>query len=254
VPPLQKIKNTFLGKLRATFYVLGIKEWSMNSAVSHYLWKPLKSIGRAFAFLDGLLIQAISLALFLTSLVVVASITLSAPALLTMSTVAVVVSAIFYIRAYTTKGTARTCWNLILLGQLFSALFLVLASTGNWKHLAMYCAGIVAAFVVGHVCLWYLEQKGEPSVLRDYHGSIYAFTKLGNFFFIVSLLFMAFPISPSFLAQDILLGSIPQDYAFLIAPFCFSYLLVGVSIIRLYTKVFFGPHKTSHHEIAYRSS
>jgi NADH:ubiquinone oxidoreductase subunit 4 (subunit M) len=118
----------------------------------------------------------------------------------------------------------------------------------------MYGAGVIAAFIVGHVCLRYLEAKGEPSALRDYHGTIYAFTKLGNFFFIVSLLFMAFPISPSFLAQDILVSLIPESRAFLVVLFCFSYLLVGVSTVRLYTKVFFGPHKTSHHEIAYRSS
>lgn len=254
VPPAQKIKNTFLGKRRATFYVLGIKEWSMNSAVSHYLWKPLKSIGRVFTFLDSLTIQVISFVLFLASLMVVASVTLSATMLLTVSTAVATVSIIFYIRAYTTKDAAKTCWNLIMLGNLFGALFLFLVSTGSWMHLAMYGIGIVAAFVVGHACLLYLEAKGESNALRDYHGSIYAFTKVGNFFFIVSLLFMAFPIGPSFLAQDILLNSIPGNRAFQVALFCFSYLLVGVSTIRLYTKVFFGPHKTSHHEIAYRSS
>jgi hypothetical protein len=77
---------------------------------------------------------------------------------------------------------------------------------------------------------------------------------VGHLFFIVSLLFMAFPISPSFLAQDILLSLIPGDHAFLIILFCFSYLLVGVSIMRLYTKIFFGPHKMSYHEVAFKSS
>ncbi|HEX6461766.1 MAG TPA: proton-conducting transporter membrane subunit [Candidatus Saccharimonadales bacterium] len=254
VPPHQKIKNTILGKLRATFYVLGIKEWSMNSAVSHYLWKPLKSIGRVFVLLDKPSVQVLSLTLFLIALTAAASLTLSAAALLAISTVAAIVSIIFYLRAYTTKHAARTCWNLILLGNLFSALFLVTASTGGWGYLAMYSAGVVAAFIVGYVCLRYLEARGEPSGLRDYGGSIYAFAKLGNFFFIVALLFMAFPISPSFLAQDILLSSVPESHAFQVVLFCFSYLLVGVSTIRLYTKVFFGPHKTSRHEIAYRSS
>lgn len=254
VPPVLRVKDTLLGKIHATFYILGIKEWSMNTAVSHYVWKPLKSIGRVFAFLDSLPYQVVSLILFLASLVTVASTVLSANMLLAISTLAAVISIVFYIRAYTTKSTARTCWNLIMLGNIFGALFLVLASTGNWKYLAIYGAGVAVAFVVGHICLWYLETKGELNTLRDYHGAIYAFTKLGNFFFIVSLLFMAFPISPSFLAQDILVNSIPEGHAFQIVLFCLSYLLVGVSTIRLYTKVFFGPHKTSHHEIAYKSS
>lgn len=254
VPPLQKIKNTFLGKVRASLYVLGIKEWNMNTAVSHYVWKPLKSTGRIFTFLDSASAWAISLLLFLTSLGVALFVPLSASSQLVISTIAAIISIIFYIRAYTTKGSAAIGWNLIMLGHLFGGLFLGLAAGGSWQYVAMYGIGIAAAFIAGHICLRYLRTKGEPDVLRDYHGSIYSFTKLGNLFFIVALLFMAFPISPSFLAQDILVSLIPKGNAFQVALFCFSYLLVGVSVIRLYTKVFFGPHKTGHHEIAYRSS
>lgn len=251
VQPLHKIKNTFMGRLRATFYTLGIKEWNMNWAVSSYVWQPLKTIGRSFLFLDSLRAQVVSAVLFLS---LVALAVTSTSLSLVIATIAAIISIIFYIRAYATKNSARTCWNLIMLGHLFGALFLVLASAGSWGYLAMYGVGVVLAFIVGHVCLWYLQTKGEPNALRDYHGSIYAFTKLGNFFFIVSLLFMAFPISPSFLAQDILVSLIPVDHAFMIVLFCLSYLLVGVSTIRLYTKVFFGPHKTGYHEMAYKSS
>ncbi len=254
VPPAQRIKNTLLGKLRATAYILSIKEWNMNTAVSHYLWKPLKSVGRRFALLDKLPAQVVSAVLFLATAVALASGALSTSAKLAVSTAAATLGIVFYIRAYTTKNAARTGWNLIMLGHLFAALFLGLASAGSWKYLVMYGVGVAAAFVAGHVCLWYLEVRGQSTALGEYHGSIYAFKKLGHVFFIVCLLFMAFPISPSFLAQDILLSFIPKSHAGQITLFCLTYLIMGVSIMRLYTKVFFGPHKTSHHEIAYKSS
>lgn len=254
VPPAQKIKNTLSGKLRATLYVLGIKEWNMNTAVSNYLWKPLKSFGRAVAFLDRPLAQAMTLVLFLGAATTFASISLSSSSMLVISSAAAVVSILLYARAYTTKSSAKVCWNLIMLGHLFGILFLILASAGNWKYLVMYSAGVVVAFVAGHICLWYLESRGQQTTLREYHGSIYAFTKLGNLFFVISLLFMAFPISPSFLAQDILLSLITGGHALLILLFCVSYLLVGVSTMRMYTKVFFGPHKASYHELAYKSA
>ncbi|HSX28436.1 MAG TPA: proton-conducting transporter membrane subunit [Candidatus Saccharimonadales bacterium] len=254
VPPAQRIKNTFLGKLRATFYILGVKEWNMNTMVSHYLWAPLKSLGRACTFLESLPTQVLSVALFLVAAMATASTTLSAHSTFAISTAAAIVSILFYVRAYTTKNSAKICWNLIMLGHLFGALFLASASGWDWKYLLMYGAGVSIAFIVGHVCLWHLKAQGEPDTLQDYHGSIFVFTKLGQLFFIVSLLFMAFPISPSFLAQDILLSMIPGSHVFQIVLFCFSYLLVGVSIMRLYTKVFFGPHQTSYHEIAYKSS
>jgi len=251
VSPVHKIKNTFVGKLRASLYVLGIKEWNMNTAVTLYVWKPLKAAGRAFVFLDGFRAQAASLSLLLLLVLLAVESIVSSQI---VAIIAAIISIVFYIRAYTTKNSAKTCWNLLMIGHFFGALFLGLASAGEWRYVTLYGAGVATAFIVGHVCLRYLERKGEPSALRDYHGSIYVFTKLGNLFFIVALLFMAFPISPSFLAQDILVSSIPENQWYLVVLFCLSYLLVGVSVVRLYTKVFFGPHKTSHHEKAYKSS
>lgn len=254
VPPAQRIKNTLLGKLRATVYILSIKEWNMNTAMNRFLWRPLKSLGRVFAFLDKPSVQAVSFVLFLGS-AIVASTALSTGAILVASTAAAVVSIAFYVRAYATKNSARLGWNLIMLGHLFGVIFLCLASGGDWKYLVMYGVGVAVAFAAGHVCLWYLQARGgESLILRDYHGLIYAFKKLGNMFFIICLLFMAFPISPSFLGQEILVSFIPGDNVFQVVLFCLTYLLAGVSIMRLYTKVFFGPHKTSSHEVAYRSS
>lgn len=254
VPPVHKMTNTFLGKLHATVYVLGIKEWNMNTAESHYVWKPFKSIGRVLAFMEKPLAQVVALACFLAVGAIAAFTTVFAQFMLPVSFVAATLSTLFYIRAYSTKSSAQVCWNLLMLGHLFGALFLGLAATGNEKYLMVYGVGVVVAFVVGHVCLRYMQARGEANALRDYHGSIYAFPRLGQLFFVVCLFFMAFPISPSFLAQDIMLSSIPGSPVFQILLFCLSYLLVGVSVMRLYTKVFFGPHRASQHEIAYKSS
>lgn len=254
VPPPQRIKNTLLGRFRATVYVLSIKEWNMNAAVSRYIWAPLKSAGRVFAFLDTPPVQAASAVLFLVTAGSAASTAASSDLRLAVSTTAAAISIIFYIRAYTTKNAASTCWNLIMLGHLFGALFLGLASAASWRYLVGYGAGVAAAFIVGHACLRYIQAKDGPMGLRDYHGLVYPFKKLGHVFFIICLLFMAFPVSPSFLAQDILLSFIPPSHVLQIVLFCLMYLLMGVSIMRLYTKLFFGPHKANYHEIAYRSS
>ncbi|HKX24010.1 MAG TPA: proton-conducting transporter membrane subunit [Candidatus Saccharimonadales bacterium] len=249
VPPPQKIKGTVLGKVRAAFYVLGIKEWNMNTAASHYLWAPFKFIGRACAALDRVQVQAVSVVLLLGLAVV------AVPAgLAYLSPTTAILGIIFYIRAYTTKNSAMTGWNLIMLGHLFSTLSLVLASTGGWQYVVTYGAWLALAFVVGHACLRYARDKGQPDDLGDYHGTMSVFTKLGSVFFIVCLVFMVFPISPSFLAQEALLSSTEGSHGLQTVLFCLSYLLVGVSIMRLYTKVFFGPHKANSHEVAYKSS
>jgi NADH-quinone oxidoreductase subunit L len=249
VTPVQKIKHTLLGRIHATFYVLGIKEWNMNTAASRFVWKPLKSAGRVFAFIDGVYAQIVALALLISVVML-----LVGQSSLLASVVAVLAGAIFYLRAHATKNSARTGWSLLMLGHIFTILFLMIASDSSWRYIAMYGAGVVTAFIAGYICLRYLSLRGETSALAEYQGSIFVFPRLGNFFFIVSLVFMAFPISLSFLAQDIMLSAIPETQVLLVVVFGISYVLAGVSTMRLYMKVFFGPHKTSHHEAAYKSS
>lgn len=253
VPPVHKIKNTLLGKLYGTFYVLGIKEWNMNVAVRNYIWGPLKSVGRMCALLDR---QAAQVTLLVVALIMAgASLSgvLSLRAALAVSLTAAIVSGLLYIRAYATKCSAQVGWNLLGLGHLFGALFLVVASNG-WQYLAMYGIGIIVAFVAGHLCLWHIRSKGASNALAEYQGNIYVFPRVGNLFFVIVLLFIAFPISPSFVAQEALLSMLPGNPVLLIVLFCIAYLVMGVGAMRLYMKVFFGPHRQSYHEKAYRSS
>jgi formate hydrogenlyase subunit 3/multisubunit Na+/H+ antiporter MnhD subunit len=88
----------------------------------------------------------------------------------------------------------------------------------------------------------------------EYHGYMYEYPALGNVFFIACLAIMVFPITPSFIGEELLLSSIHRDHGALVAIFALGYVLSGVSVTRLFAKVFFGPHKKTYHEIAYRSS
>lgn len=226
----------------------------MDTAESNYFWRRLKTIGRAFAFLDTSTAQIISIVLLVLTASICNLVPISLGVALGVSTAAAVMSTIFYVRAYTTKTSASTGWNLIMLGNLFSALFLSLATSGELSYVAIYAAGVLAAFLAGRAILKDLEARGESISLQDHQGSMYAHEVLGHVFFIVCLLFIVFPISPSFIAQEVLLSSIPKHHAFQIALFCLSYLIAGVSTMRIFVKVFFGPHEKGHHETAYKSS
>ncbi len=226
----------------------------MNTAVKKYVWGPLKMLGRWFVFLDTLSVQIGLLAVVVAAALLSLLGVLSSSGEMTIVISAAIISSMLYIRAYATKRTAQIAWNLIGLGHLFGAISLAAVADGSWQYLAVYAIGIFVAFVVGHLCLAYVRSKHEPDTLTEYHGVIYAHPRIGNLFFIMVLLFMAFPISPSFIAQETLLGMIPANYLPLIVLFCVSYLVMGVGIMRLYMKVFFGPYRKSHHEKAYRSS
>lgn len=254
VPPAQRIKNGLLGRIRATLYILSIKEWGMSTIERQYFWSKLKLVGRQFSFLDKKDIQTVSiLATIIVGFMVISS---SVPERfrVLVSVACALISLAFYVRAYTTKNSATIGWNLLFIGHLFGIFFLMIASGADNFYLMLYAFGVASAFVLGHVCLAYLQKRVNSLDLSNYHGLIHPYKKLGSIFFVICLVFMSFPISSSFLVQDILLSMIPGDKVFEIVVFCLAYLIMGVGIMRLYTKIFFGPHSDSRYETAYKSS
>jgi NADH-quinone oxidoreductase subunit L len=253
VLPPQKIGRNFLGRLRSSLYILAIKEWNMDRLMSDYLWRPLKKIGQLTRSLSISLLYALFFLFFAASIFVVTTINSSSSTVALVGDVAAGMSILMYLRAFSIQGNMKAAWNLIFLGHLYGIAFLFFASADNLAPLLMYAIGIGIAFVLGYGVLYYMQIKEKDS-FAHFHGHIYEYPRLGNFFFIISLCFMAFPITPSFLGQDILLSTIHGEHLLHIILFGIAYVISGISIIRLFAKVFFGPHQKTYHEVAYKSS
>ncbi len=253
VLPPQKIGHNFLGRLRSTLYVLAIKEWNMDRVMSDYLFRPLKTIGQITRPLSVSLLYALFSLYCAVSVFAVTAAGSSSSALSLAGNVAVGLSILMYLRAFTVRGKMIVAWNLIFLGHLYSIAFFYYASPENLTPLLMYATGMGIAFVLGYGVLNFLQVK-EKSSFANFHGHIYEYPRLGNFFFIVSLCFMAFPITPSFLGEDILLSTIHSEHILQVVLFGIAYVSSGIATIRLFAKVFFGPHQKTYHEVAYKSS
>jgi NADH-quinone oxidoreductase subunit L len=253
VLPPQKIGHNFLGRLRSSLYILAIKEWNMDRLMSDYLFKPLKIIGRLTRSLSIPLLYALFFLFIAVSAFLVTTIDPSSSTVALVGDVAVGMSILMYLRAFSAQGKMKAAWNHIFLGHLYGIAFLYYASPENIAPLLMYAVGIGIAFVLGYGVLHYLQMKEKDS-LTHFHGHIYEYRRLGNFFFVVSLCFMAFPITPSFLGQDIILSTMHGEHMIQIVLFGIAYVVSGIAIIRLFAKVFFGPHQKTYHEVAYTSS
>lgn len=253
VLPPQKIGRNFLGRLRSSLYILAIKEWNMDRLMSDYLFKPLKAIGQLTRPLGIALLYALFFLFLAVSVFVVTTTDPSSATLALIGSVAVGLSILMYLRAFSVQGKMKAAWNHIFIGHLYSIVFLFFASPANLAPFLMYAVGIGIAFILGYGVLHYLEMK-EKDRYAHFYGHIYEYRNLGNFFFIVCLCYMAFPITPSFLGQDILLNTIHSEHMFHVVMFSISYVISGIAIIRLFAKVFFGPHQKTYHEVAYKSS
>ncbi len=253
VPPAQTIRNDFIGRIRSTLFVLGVKEWNMDRAMTRLIWQPLKSAGRLLQFLDQSAVMFVCAALLFVG--TYATHVTNVPHALVDGViwVSAILSILLFIRAHANTGIVFTCWTQIFLGQIFGSMSLSALTGANSLMTFFYLSGIVAAYLVGLLCLWHINRTARLD-LTEYHGYMYEYPVLGNVFFVASLALMVFPITPSFIGEEVLLSLTHTNHGALVVIFALGYVLSGVSVMRLFAKIFFGPHKKSYHEIAYRSS
>jgi hypothetical protein len=65
---------------------------------------------------------------------------------------------------------------------------------------------------------------------------------------------IGFPISPSFIGFDILFSNIQMNHYFPLIISALTFVFLELAVLRIYARVFLGPHIKNYHEVAKRSS
>jgi len=90
--------------------------------------------------------------------------------------------------------------------------------------------------------------------LDQFHGHSYKHPKLAFLFLLCCLGLSGFPITPTFIGEDLIFSHIHENQIVLASFTALSLIIDGLAIIRIYARVFLGPHAKSIDEMAYRSS
>jgi formate hydrogenlyase subunit 3/multisubunit Na+/H+ antiporter MnhD subunit len=124
----------------------------------------------------------------------------------------------------------------------------------DFEEIHIYLSGIVVFGFLGLITIRRLQKIEIGLDLFQFHGHAYEHPKIALIFLIACLGVTGFPISPTFLGEDLIFSHIEASQ-FLLAFFvASSFILDGLAIIRIYSRIFLGPHIKTYHEVAYRSA
>lgn len=249
-------KNKPQNKLKNTLYVLAVKEWNLDALTNKILFTPLKKIGQTLNFLTIsnvlyvlLPAYALSVVLFLFKHQFHSNIYKYFPEIFSLVALTLV------LRSFSARNYPRLAWILIFLAQLWIALAVSFNEKFNFSHIVWFLSGSTIAFVVGLICLYTLRKNEKQYFnLKQYYGHGYEHPKLAFVFLMSAMALMGFPITPSFIGEDLLLSHIHQDQVVLAFFVAFSYIMSGIAIIRIYARLFLGNHIKTYHETALKSS
>jgi NADH-quinone oxidoreductase subunit L len=251
-PPEQKP----VSKLKASLYMLGIKEWNLDSIMFTYLWTPFKWLGKQVQFLQSTMFIGVVAVTGLTLLIIGYTNQNMVPSLggaLPIILMSVALAVILF--AFSFRKSALKAWIYLLIAHLFIiAAVLFNASHINSIEIIFYISGILPAFLLGYYCLQKIKAVDNDISLNQYHGYVYEQEATGFLFFVACIGMLGFPITGAFIGIDVFFTYVHSSQTALIILMGLCLLFIELSAFRILLRIFMGPHKKLDHPVAFRSS
>jgi NADH-quinone oxidoreductase subunit L len=255
VPRQHTIEDSLPKKLEYTLYILCLKEWNLDAFMYRYLWNPLKWAGRKLNFLVMNRVLFFLVPLYLIGLYLVYHKEIIPSALLEkLPVVFSTLGLILVLKAFTERVHARMSWLLIIMNHFWVALAVAFNENFDFSDVHIYLSGIAASGILGYLCLYRIKILEGNIDLDQFHGHVYHHRGIAFVFLLAALGASGFPITPSFVGEDLIFTHIHEDQYMLAATVALSFIIDALAIIRIYARIFLGPHVKSMYEMAYRSS
>lgn len=255
IPPQHSIKDNFQGRLTMAIYTLSIKEWNLDRLMYKLLWQPLKTAGNMLEFIHLKNVLYFFLPLYGAGLYFVFHQELLPDDVLHNLPVGLAfVSVLLILKAFVKRNEAPNAWFLVVMSQLFTAMAISFNEQFDMIQIFMYLSGILVSAGIGYWVFARLARAGQEITLDRFHGHSYEHPRLTRLFMLASLGMAGFPITPTFIGEDLILGHVQEHQFGLTLLIALGLILDGLAVFRIYARLFLGPHEKGYHEVAYRSS
>ena len=254
-PHLKSIEARLPLKIRNTLYILCLKEWNLDSLMYETVWNPIKRAARKLTFLNEKNVFYFFVPTYLIGLYGLYHKSIF-PEMIRefLPVMFAFIGFIMVMKSFAERRNIIYTWLLIVMSHFWIALSVGMNDDFDYKQIYIYLSGIVVCGALGFWILQRLKNK-EPDIdLSQFHGHVYEYPTKSFIFLIACLGLTGFPITPAFIGEDLLYTHIHENQFILAFFISMCFVVDGLSIIRVYARVFMGPHIKTYHEVAYKSS
>jgi NADH:ubiquinone oxidoreductase subunit 5 (subunit L)/multisubunit Na+/H+ antiporter MnhA subunit len=254
--PKSKKANFFFPKrIENTLYILALKEFNLEGFLNLVLWKPLKTIGKLLDFLDIKRVYYFFIPLFVLGFLAYKfKVDLPQQLISVLPEVFAFIGLVFVFKSFSERKSPFLAWILIVLNHFWIALAIVFNDKVSVNEIAFYLAGIILAGGIGYVALLQLKKIEMRILISQYLGHVYEHPKFAFLFLLATLGITGFPITSTFIGEDLIFSHIDSNQVVLAFFVASSFVVSGIAGIRIYARLFLGPHVKTYHELPYKSS
>ncbi|WP_324070075.1 MAG: proton-conducting transporter membrane subunit [Flavobacterium sp.] len=254
--PKSKKANFFFPKrIENTLYILALKEFNLEGFLNLVLWKPLKTIGKSLDFLDIKRVYYFFIPLFVLGFLAYKfKVDLPQQLISVLPEVFAFIGLVFVFKSFSERKSPFLAWILMVLNHFWIALAIVFNDKVSVNEIAFYLVGIILAGGIGYIALLQLKKIEMRILISQYLGHVYEHPKFAFFFLLATLGITGFPITSTFIGEDLIFSHIDSNQIVLAFFVASSFVVSGIAGIRIYARLFLGPHVKTYHELPYKSS
>lgn len=248
-------RNSIFKRIEYSIYLLCLKEFHLDNFVFSFFWNPLKWCGRKLNVFSGKNIVVFFVVTFSFGLICVFNqefipkeIYKYLPVFFSL------LGLLMLLKSFSERKDFLLSWGLVIVMHLYRSLAISLNGDINTNEIILYLSGVIISGVLGYACLNELKSHEQEITLSRFQGHSYEHPKFAFIFLLACLGLMAFPMTPTFIGVELILTHIHEDQVSLIIFTALSYVMSGLSLIRIYARIFLGPHVKTYHATPYRSS
>ncbi|MHB8260259.1 MAG: proton-conducting transporter transmembrane domain-containing protein [Bacteroidia bacterium] len=255
VPRKQTIEDSFPRKLQNSVYMLSVKEWNLDGFMNYILWDRLHKAGKILNFLTIKRLLIFFIPSYIIGLVALYEhLYISEEIHEYLPTFIALIGLVAVLKAFSERTNVLMSWIMIIMNHFCMALAVSFNEDFNYDQVHLYLSGVVIAGIVGYLCIRKLKSLEGFVDINQFYGHSYEHPKLAFIFLLSCLGLTGFPITPTFIGEDVIFTHIHKNQIVL-AFFCsLSFIVTGIALIRIYSRIFLGPHIKTYHETPYRSS
>lgn len=242
------------GRIRSTIYMLGLKEWMSDDLFHRFGWKGLKRLGKPLVNMEKFGVTQRAGALILFSFSQIPDL-FSAGVNMLMTYLMILLAIMTLLIGFAHRGNALWVWH-----RFPEAHLLILASMGfnhasiPFIELAYYLSGVAVAWLAGFWCLRRVRNFAPDLNLKGFHGNVYASRGLTLGFLLSAVGMSGFPLTTTFIGVDLIFTYVHEHQYFLAGAMGLCFFVMELSAVRIFLRIFNGPHPKLTHPVALRSS
>jgi len=248
-------RHSVLKKIEYSIYLLCLKEFNLDSFVYRFFWNPLKWSGRKLNIFSGKVVFIFFIATYLIGLIcefneefIPKEIYKYLPEFFGF------IGLLMVLKSFAERKNALLSWVLVITMHLYRPLSISLNGDIHTNEIILYLSGVIISGVLGYACLNELKSHEHKITLEQFQGHFHEYPKLAFIFLLACLGLMSFPMTPTFIGVELIFTHIHEDQAGLVFLAALSYVITGLSLIRIYARIFLGPHIKTYHAHPNRSS